>query len=211
MALIATSRCLWVAVDEHDAALTPSASLWSVSLQVWRARLTHPAHIPSHRLISGVPGWPPLPPSKEEPATRFAKDQLKAIIERIERLEEEKKTISDDIRDVFAEAKGNGYDVKALRTIVRMRKQDANERQEQETILETYMQALGCCERAAVSRERIVLTRTYFCRSMPYTVRWHLLCWMPGGHVSESRAQRSEAVRITNDVVVRRATADPVN
>jgi uncharacterized protein (UPF0335 family) len=75
--------------------------------------------------------------------TRFAKDQLKAIIERIERLEEEKKTIADDIRDVYAEAKGNGYDVKALRTIVRMRKQDANERAEQETILETYMQALG--------------------------------------------------------------------
>ena len=79
----------------------------------------------------------------EEPATKVAKDQLKAIIERIERLEEEKKTISDDIRDVYAEAKGNGYDVKALRTIVRMRKQDANERAEQETILETYMQALG--------------------------------------------------------------------
>ena len=80
---------------------------------------------------------------QDEPATRFAKDQLKAIIERIERLEAEKKTISDDIRDVYAEAKGNGYDVKALRTIVRMRKQDANERAEQETILETYMQALG--------------------------------------------------------------------
>jgi uncharacterized protein (UPF0335 family) len=80
---------------------------------------------------------------KEEAATKFAKDQLKAIIERIERLEEEKKTISDDIRDVYAEAKGNGFDVKALRTIVRLRKQDANERQEHETILETYMQALG--------------------------------------------------------------------
>ena len=80
---------------------------------------------------------------KEDPATTFAKDQLKAIIERIERLEEEKKTISDDIRDVYAEAKGNGYDVKALRTIVRLRKQDANERAEAETILETYMQALG--------------------------------------------------------------------
>jgi len=79
---------------------------------------------------------------KEEPATTFAKDQLKAIVERIERLEEEKKTISDDIRDVYAEAKGNGYDVKALRA-VRLRKQDANERAEQETILETYMQALG--------------------------------------------------------------------
>jgi uncharacterized protein (UPF0335 family) len=79
----------------------------------------------------------------EAPATKFAKDQLKAIIERIERLEEEKKTISDDIRDVYAEAKGNGFDVKALRTIVRLRKQDANERAEEETILETYMQALG--------------------------------------------------------------------
>jgi uncharacterized protein (UPF0335 family) len=80
---------------------------------------------------------------KEAPATRFAKDQLKAIIERIERLEEEKKTISDDIRDVYAEGKGNGFDVKALRAIVRLRKQDPNDRAEQETILETYMQALG--------------------------------------------------------------------
>jgi len=80
---------------------------------------------------------------QEAPATRFAKDQLKAIIERIERLEEEKKTISDDIRDVYAEGKGNGFDVKALRQIVRLRKQDPNERAEAETILETYMQALG--------------------------------------------------------------------
>lgn len=79
----------------------------------------------------------------ESPATKFSKDQLRAVIERIERLEEEKKTISDDIRDVYKEAGGNGYDVKALRTIVRLRKQDANERQEQETILETYMHAMG--------------------------------------------------------------------
>ena len=85
----------------------------------------------------------PEPATQDEPTTRFAKDQLKAIIERIERLNEEKATISDDIRDVYAEAKGNGFDTKALRTIVRMRKQDANERAEQETILETYMQALG--------------------------------------------------------------------
>jgi uncharacterized protein (UPF0335 family) len=77
------------------------------------------------------------------PSTRFARDQLKSIVERIERLDEERKTISDDIRDVYAEAKGNGFDVKALRTIVRMRKQDAGERAEAETILETYMQALG--------------------------------------------------------------------
>jgi uncharacterized protein (UPF0335 family) len=72
-----------------------------------------------------------------------AKDQLRAIVERIERQEEEKKTISDDIRDIYSEAKGNGFDVKALRTIVRMRKQDAHEREEQEAILETYMHAMG--------------------------------------------------------------------
>ncbi|GLR87792.1 DUF2312 domain-containing protein [Bradyrhizobium sp. CB82] len=81
--------------------------------------------------------------NEEAPATKFAKDQLRSIIERIERLEEEKKAISDDIRDVYAESKGNGFDVKALRTIVRLRKQDPNERAEAETILETYMQALG--------------------------------------------------------------------
>jgi uncharacterized protein (UPF0335 family) len=64
-------------------------------------------------------------------------------IERVERLEEEKKAIGDDIRDVYAEAKANGFDVKALRSIVRLRKQDADERREQEAILETYMHALG--------------------------------------------------------------------
>lgn len=73
----------------------------------------------------------------------FPKEQLKSIIERIERLEEEKKGISADIQDIYAESKGNGYDVKALRTIVRMRKQDANERAEQDAILELYMQAMG--------------------------------------------------------------------
>ena len=79
----------------------------------------------------------------ETTAHGVARDQLRAFVERIERLEEEKTSISDDIKDVYAEAKGNGYDVKALRTIVRMRKQDANERAEQETILETYLHALG--------------------------------------------------------------------
>jgi uncharacterized protein (UPF0335 family) len=76
-------------------------------------------------------------------ATRFAKDQLKAIVERIERLEEEKKALSDDIRDVYAEAKGNGFDTKALRTVIRLRKQDKDERAEQEAILDTYLVALG--------------------------------------------------------------------
>lgn len=72
-----------------------------------------------------------------------AKEKIKAIIERVERLEDEKKGIADDIKDIYSEAKGNGFDVKALRTIVRMRKQDADERAEQEAILEAYMHALG--------------------------------------------------------------------
>lgn len=75
--------------------------------------------------------------------TLFAKDQLKSIIERVERLEEEKAEIAEQVREVYAEAKGNGFDVAALKAIVRMRKQDANERAERETILETYMAALG--------------------------------------------------------------------
>ena len=72
-----------------------------------------------------------------------AADQLRLFIERIERLEEEKKATSDDIRDVYAEAKGNGFDAKALRTIVRMRKMDVDERREQQDVLETYLHALG--------------------------------------------------------------------
>ena len=82
-------------------------------------------------------------PQPTIPAIKFGKEQLEAFIERIERLEEEKKAIADDIRDVYAEAKGSGFDVKALRTIVRLRKQDVDERREQEAILETYMHALG--------------------------------------------------------------------
>ena len=79
----------------------------------------------------------------EKPATRFAKDQLKAFVERIERLEEEKKATSDDIRDVYAEAKGTGFDTKALRSIVRLRKLDTDERREQQEVLDTYLHALG--------------------------------------------------------------------
>jgi len=73
----------------------------------------------------------------------FGKEQLKAFVERIERLEEEKKTIADDIRDVYGEAKGNGFDVTALRAVIKLRKQDTNERSEQAAILDTYMAALG--------------------------------------------------------------------
>lgn len=70
-------------------------------------------------------------------------DQLKSIVERIERLEEEKKTIADDIKEVYAEAKGNGYDVKVLRKVIAIRKRDANERAEEEAILDLYLQAVG--------------------------------------------------------------------
>ena len=79
----------------------------------------------------------------ELPVMKFGKEQLKAFVERVERLEEEKKAIADDIRDVYAEAKGSGFDVKALHAIVRLRKQDTDERREQQAILETYMHALG--------------------------------------------------------------------
>lgn len=72
-----------------------------------------------------------------------ARDQLRAFVERIERLEEEKKAIADDIKEIYAEAKGNGFDTKVLRQVVRIRKQDRNERMEQEAILDLYMHALG--------------------------------------------------------------------
>lgn len=70
-------------------------------------------------------------------------NQLKSIVERVERLEEEKKTIADDIKEVYAEAKGSGYDVKILRQVVRLRKIDIDERRESEAILDLYMQAVG--------------------------------------------------------------------
>lgn len=73
----------------------------------------------------------------------LAGGQLRALIERIERLEEEKQTIATDIREVYAEAKANGFDPKIMRQVVRLRKQDVSERQEQEAILDLYMQALG--------------------------------------------------------------------
>lgn len=72
-----------------------------------------------------------------------AGDQLRSIIERIERLEEEKAGLAADVREIFAEAKANGFDNKALRQIIKLRKMEANERYEQEAIVDTYMRALG--------------------------------------------------------------------
>ena len=77
------------------------------------------------------------------PGGGIARDQLRSIIERIERLEEEKQAIADDIKEVYAEAKANGYDTKTLRAVVRIRKQDTAERQEQEALLDLYLAALG--------------------------------------------------------------------
>ena len=70
-------------------------------------------------------------------------EQLRLFIERIERLEEDKKGIADDIKDVYAEAKSTGFDVKTMRTIVRLRKMEKHHREEAEMLLETYKQALG--------------------------------------------------------------------
>ena len=78
-----------------------------------------------------------------------AKDQLRTIVARIERLEEEKAALAADLREVYAEAKGNGFDVKALKSVVRMRKQDESKRREDEAVLVTYLHALGMAEAEA--------------------------------------------------------------
>jgi uncharacterized protein (UPF0335 family) len=70
-------------------------------------------------------------------------DRLRLLIERIERLEEEKKALADDIRDVYAEAKAVGYDPKTMRTVVRLRKMDSHDRREQDDLLDVYKAALG--------------------------------------------------------------------
>jgi uncharacterized protein (UPF0335 family) len=75
--------------------------------------------------------------------TGIAGDELKSFIERVERLEEEKAGIAGDIREVFAEAKGTGFDTKIMRQIIRLRKMDAADRAEQQELLDIYMQALG--------------------------------------------------------------------
>jgi uncharacterized protein (UPF0335 family) len=109
--------------------------------------------------LSGIDGSRRPPPSRgqrkpeskvnqtvdptQTTAQTVAAGQLRAFIERIERLEEEKKTIADDIKEVYAEMKGTGFDTKAVRAIVRLRKQDQAERQEAEAILDLYKAALG--------------------------------------------------------------------
>jgi uncharacterized protein (UPF0335 family) len=73
----------------------------------------------------------------------FAKDQLKSLVERVERLEEEKTALAGDIREVYAEAKGNGFDTKIMRQVVRIRKMESHEREEQDALLDLYLSALA--------------------------------------------------------------------
>ena len=73
----------------------------------------------------------------------IAADELRLLIERIERLEEEKKAIADDVKDVYGEAKARGYDTKTMRAIVRLRKMETHVRQEADAMMQTYLQALG--------------------------------------------------------------------
>jgi uncharacterized protein (UPF0335 family) len=107
--------------------------------------ITHIGAPPAgHNTTSGTPSVPKenLSPENQLKHTS-AKSQLKSIVERIEAIEADKKELSDDIRGMYVEAKGNGFDVKALRTVVRMRKMDASKRAEQDAVLDTYMLALG--------------------------------------------------------------------
>ena len=76
----------------------------------------------------------------------IAAGQLRSLIERIERLEEEKKALADDIKEVFAEAKANGFDTKTMRQVIKIRKMESAERQEQEAMLDLYLHALGMLE-----------------------------------------------------------------
>lgn len=85
--------------------------------------------------------------------TGAAREQLKAFVARIERLEEDKKAIAEDLKQVYGEAKAMGFDTKTLRTVIRIRKQEPQERQEQEAMLDLYMQALGMLQDRASAPE----------------------------------------------------------
>ncbi len=83
----------------------------------------------------------------------IAGERLKSFIERIERLEEEKRALAEDIKEVFAEAKGNGFDVKIMRQIIKIRRTDQDDLDEQEALLDTYMRALGMLPEASGEEE----------------------------------------------------------
>ena len=96
------------------------------------------------RALRFAPTEPPMSPdANQESHAEVNAGHLRAFIERIERLEEEKKALADDIREVYAEAKGNGFDVKIMRKIVSLRRLDRDKRREEDEILELYLSALG--------------------------------------------------------------------
>jgi uncharacterized protein (UPF0335 family) len=104
------------------------------------------ARLIENEIARGLISLPdPSPPTKENDMAEgnVAADELRLLIERVERLEEEKKAISDDVKDVYAEAKARGYDTKTMRAIVRLRKMETQARQEAELLLDTYKSALG--------------------------------------------------------------------
>lgn len=88
-----------------------------------------------------------------EASTGIAQGQLRSIVERIERLEEEKATIADDIKEVYAEAKANGFDTKILRKVIRLRKVDRTEREEEEALIDLYLHALGMVPETTMAPE----------------------------------------------------------
>jgi uncharacterized protein (UPF0335 family) len=124
-----------------------AGGLWITGKSAARALLRSPirAQAPLHRNITKTP---------EEPKVQLqtsAKDQLRAFVSRIERLEEEKAALAADLREVYAEAKGTGFDVKALRKVISLRKLDENKRREEDAVLTTYLHALGMDTDAAES------------------------------------------------------------
>jgi uncharacterized protein (UPF0335 family) len=100
--------------------------------------------VPGHNTETGTPSVPKHEAGpKVQQHEAAAKAQLKSIVERVEQLNDEIKALTEDRGDIYTEAKGNGFDVKALRTVVRLRAMDANKRAEQDAVLDTYMLALG--------------------------------------------------------------------
>jgi uncharacterized protein (UPF0335 family) len=93
-----------------------------------------------------------------DPTGTLAREHLRAYIERIERLEEEKASLMEDIREVYAEAKGTGFDPKIMRQVVRIRRMEPDQRQEQEYVLDTYLSALGMLEEASGAEADAVAT-----------------------------------------------------
>lgn len=91
--------------------------------------------------VNGVEAATPEPQK-----TNFGKAQLKSLVERIERIEEEKAALAGDIREIYAEAKGNGFDTKIMREVVRLRKMESHEREERDSLLDLYLSALGMAQ-----------------------------------------------------------------